>query len=565
MVLSKHNVKNQTYSYISLILFVILTTVNYIFLNKQADPFLATTVAQASSILVNGKLSSEDFCNFSVSSGGNWYWQGHTCGYTSSILILPGITLSILSLLTGQSPIAMLYIPVNSLIMLLSLAIIGKYLHNDIWNKKSDYLLKLLTFLTFTIALILYSTDVILGRFYTLEYHAYSLSVYALNLMILFKYIFEHNDRKLIVLFALLNIVNINVHYRAIYLVTGGLLGIIMYNTILFSLAKQNKLTNNKSHRALILMATIGIVLIYLKEFFIMFVGGHLNVTKVIPLLLNYISRFYEFSLTQQAQTFTGVSHIIILLEFFSKVFTYTALFYIIIVLILQILPTQVFNNFMKYKYTNVVIIVFTYLLGSSIVDFFAYFYAYGNIKFFKISDSWLLLLTLPVSFLFWGHRSGWSTTGRIFMVVVIVLLTFSGSMIAVATTILRVNYSALSSPPFDMIESFASYLTKYLPYEKTAYKTLTAGFSTASYLYVFISVKQFETINKIIIYNFPNYLNYIEKHNFIIITDIELNKGIFTDVFATTFISSKEIEAIYNNIIQRRNLIYNSILKCFD
>lgn len=540
------------YSYIPVLLFVSFFLINYLLLNGEADPFLATTVAQANGIIANGRLS-KDFCDVSISVAGNWNWQGHTCGYTSSLLVVPGVTLSVLSLLTGATPIVTLYIPVNALIMLLAISIIGKTLHSNILSNVSMRWLKLLALLTFIIASTWFSVDYILGRFYTLQYHAYSLSIYVLSLAILVKYIVKHDDWRLVILHIILSFVLINIHYRAIYLVLGGLIGIITYNILFMS--RFNKQLN-KLYRNLAFLAFSIIILIYFKEFFTQFVGGRLDITKLVFSMLSYVTNFYEFSQHGQIQTPIVLPQIILLQELFSKIFTYVTLPYIIAVLILQMRRYLLGNS---TYYSHIVTSIFAYLLGSSVTVFLAYFYAYGTTSRFGINDSWLLLLVLPVSSLLWRR------TGLTIVAIVSVILVGCSSILVATSPYLRIGYTSFTPPPIDAVKSFAIYFAENISYGRNSYSTLVAGFPTAAYLYVSTSTKHFETVKSIVIYNFPNNPDYLNKHSFVVITDVELNNGIFTDVYFSAFLPPKEIETIYKYLLQERNLIYNGALKCFN
>jgi len=554
--------KGQIYSYILVLIFISLFLVNYLLLNGRADPFLATTVVQANSIIVNGRLSEDYFCNVSISATGSWSWQGHTCSYTSSMLVVPGITLSVLSLLMGITPIIALYIPVNGLIMLLAIAIIGKTLYSGILGNASTRWLKLLALLTFIVASTWFSMDNILGRFYTLQYHAYSFSIYVLSLAVLIKYIAKYDDRRLTVLYIILSFVLVNIHYRAIYLIIGGLIGNVVYNALLLNIFKPDKQLN-KLYRTLAFLAVSSIILVYFKEFFIQFVGSRLDIAKLVFSLSNYASHFYEFSQTGQTQISAMSPQIMLLQELSSKIFTYIALPYMIAVLILQMRWTRFLDNSAYYR--RVITSIFAYLLGSSVTVFLAYFYAYGTTSRLGINDPWLLLLVLPVSYLLWRCRNNMVAAGRIIVITTSVILICCSSALVTTLPYLRIGYTSFTPPPLNAVESSAQYLAIHMPREGDVYRTLTAGFSTASYLYAFISTKHFETIEKITIYNFPRNTTNVKEYNFVIITDVELNKGIFTDIFVDTFLPPRDVETIYMYMLQKRNLIYNGVLKCFN
>lgn len=520
--------------------------VNLLLLRGQVDSFYSTTVVQTIGIIESGYLSSFEI-NTDMNLP-NWYWQGHTIKYTTEGLVAPALTLSMLSLVTGLEPMKAIYIPVTQILSVLCIILISKRLMNKATNN-------ILKSLSISVALYIWISSAVIGRFYTLQYHSYSLALYLLNIfLILYLVLYSNRIFQVMVSFIMLYTTLTMTHYRAPYALLGGIVGIGIILIIMKFLGKE-KFTSSNLKLQIGCLILFSIMITNLYNFYSAFIGGRLDLGRLLYGIFTYIHNLREPVILEQ-EVFTPSPFYV----FASKLFTYLGLLCFLLCFF-----TELFTFSRQKRLNNIIVLLlFSYVLFSSLIGFIAYLYAYPLEHRFGFNDPWLIIL-LSASAIPSKRSSKIGSIWRIIVIAISIALITCGIIISNENLLMRASYNPLTPPP-QSIENLAVFLTCFTDPNKL-YVTMSS-LSTASSIYAHISSLNYQRAHNMIVANiYVNHENILatisiikRSTDLVVLSTYDLNYGLFMDVFPTkSFVQNKIVEEVSKHLSSEGSLIYNN------
>jgi len=515
-----------TFLYFILVVFLPLF-VNYIVLNFKVDTFIATTLVQAETIKLYGHIYSDPL-NVEASLP-NWYWQAHTLGYIKNGLIIPGIATYIISVVTNLNITASVYLPIPYIISLILLYLIVRRICSDL--QISD----IFTFIILLLSASAFVANYVLGRFYTMEYHSYSIPFFLLMLYIFTNFWFDHihgqyNLARSTIIILLTSMALAGTHYNLIYQALGGLITVILI-TILYTVIKgiQNRNSFIAHVKIYLLFALIILLAVFLQNFYASFVVK-IDINKIIKNLITYFITFYKNPIYIKEEL---VPYIVInpLYSLASKIFTYTSLTYILLFTFRTLSPRY------SSRETLGTVEIFWFILGGSFVTWLAYFtaYGYGN---FGLEQTWLVTATILTSSL--------AITRKNIHILFIIKQSFI-KIIAISLTILVISSAFVSL--YFRVEQASSYdaltpppgvelVGKFITMNSGGRIIISGAHSTTSRMYIDIAASSLGLLQDVIVGNLPYTIDAFKlcqmlpsNYDIIIISVADLTKGMFGDV----------------------------------
>jgi len=541
--------------------FLIITIVfpiifNYIVLNRQIETFVSTSAVQSIIIQLFGQLYRVDAINVEISLP-NWIWQEHTVSYTSNALVAPSITIFTLSAVSGIDILSVTYLPISYILSALFFYLIANEMVKD---KRLSISLQMLLFV---IPWLRFVSERVIGVFYALDYHAYSMSLAIAIIYVLVKYFNRGFDLKnSIILFTLFYTIISITHYRSPYMILGGLLAILAFE-VLVKTMKSRYESKSFQFYPLILIA---LIMLFLNSFYVAFVGGSIDIGNFINNLLRYLSTFYKEPIYTSKEELLYLFYTRI--NWYSvttgKIFTYSSLIYITVCVILLLFTKshatlQELGSYCRF---------FIYVLGASVARFLAYFaiLGYGN---FNPEYSWLLVLLILLSYKAFLNANMRHVLKKIlipFTTALIIAIVVSSALIALITIItMGMEYNPRTPPPYEAL--FASdYIIKYSS-KKFIYR-LAASHSTASTIYMNIASSSFDHLQRIIVgnlyasININNVCDVIKNsYNLVLLSENDIEKGIYSDLGLINYIDPASVKSLINCLLIEKNtdIVLNS------
>ncbi len=534
--------------------------INFQILKGQADPFYSTTVVQAVMISNNGHIG-----DLEVDPGTPlpvWFWQGHTSSYTRRGLIAPALTTSILSIITGVNPLRTIFTPITYIISIMSLVAISKRIMNDINTSSTGS--KFLRILLMGMAIYMWISNYAIGRFWTLQYHAYSSALY-LTCFLLLLVIVQCSGYKsqFLVSFIMLFVAIVTTHYRAPYVLIGGIIGLWVTLAIIEILCRESPslAKNAKSCRSQIFYIMVAfIIILYLLNFYIDFIGGSINLNRLFFGILEYLRELQRSAGFREG---TDIYSHVIFLEIVLKLFTYLNTSIIFMYFSMTIFPLS------KRRYLGYIdagILLYSYALSSSVVVFLAYFYVYGLEARFGFADSWLMIL-LPaylynkINKLNLKIRKIW----KIVIVTVHVILLLCGFIMSVNNLITWTSYNPLTPPP-SSVDILGRFFVSFI--NPNQLRIVVSGISTASRIYAEVSNQNYYIIHHIIFANIYVDTNNVsstidimrKSSDYVIITITDLRYGLYTDInIVRDFVNEKFVKEFFFLLSTKSNIVFNN------
>jgi hypothetical protein len=540
--------------YFILVMFLPLL-VNYVILNSKVDTFIATTLVQAKIIEVCGRICS-DPVNVEVSLP-NWYWQGHTLAYIENGLVIPGIETYIISAVTDLGVIVTVYLPIPHILSSILLYLIVKKICDDLQTSQP------FTFIVLLLSMFVFIADYTLGRFYTMEYHSYSVALFLIMLYVFVNLWFNHiNGRYDIARSAIIILLTVfalaGTHYHLITLSLGGLIATIVV-VALYAVVKgvRNRylfITNIEIYSLLILIVLLAI---FLQGFYASFVGK-IDISKVVENLIAYFTTFYKSPIyvKEELEQYVIVNPLYALA---LKTFTYTSLTYILLFAFSVILFEYDSEEFLSIVKT------FGFILGGSVVSWLAYFvaYGYGN---FGLQHPWLVVATILASSLAITRRKrDIPLITKQFLIRIGVLIL---TILVVSSTLVSFyfraeqasSYNALTPPPVGV-----ELIGKLVTTSTTERTIITGAHSTASRIYIQLAASSLENLQKAIVANSP-YTTSVSKlcltlqnrYDIVVVSSMDLTKGMFGDV-SPSYLSPDIVMKLTRCLANNAHVILNS------
>jgi len=525
--------------------------VNYTVLRFQADPFIATSIVQAKMIEVYGSIDPGVQMHVQVSLP-NWYWQGHALAYIQNYLVTPGLIIYIASVVTGLDIGIVTYLPVTYIASILLVYIVSKEVCQRLsWREFAVVL---------SVSTLSFIANSGLGRFYTFQYHAYSIALHLLAIYVVVKHFLVSTKPSITSPFiiVLLSVASLTTaHYKAPYELLGGLFFLTLATLITLLMARfegvwRIRVLNEIKSYQFIIVAII--TALFLRGFFSAFVGS-VDISDVINNLIAYITTFYRTPVFVREEL---AAHVIInpWQALFAKIYTYTSLIYIALLSLAVIASHKpnvcVFNN------TKIL----WFILGGSITVFLAYFTAYGFGNF-GFSQSWLLTATISSTSLEL-IRSLQRRSKRLKIILMLLATTIIVSSLIVSgfTIIRRIDYNPLTPPPMGI-----HIMGRLLSLHTTNTSTLVIGgsISTTSKTYIDIALANIHLFKNVILANLPYYLDIqrlynslIEYYDLVVLTSLDLEKGIHCDI-TPAYLDQLTVQQLVKYLTSNNNIVLNS------
>jgi len=540
--------------YFILVMFLPLF-VNYVILNSKVDTFIATTLVQGKIIEVCGRICS-DPVNVQVSLP-NWYWQGHTLSYIENGLVIPGIETYIISAVTGLDAIVAVYLPIPYIVSSILLYLIVKKICDDLQISKP------FTFIILLLSTFVFIADNTLGRFYTMEYHSYSIALFLIILYVFINHWFDHirgryNIARFMVIVLLITYALAGTHYNAITQSLGGLtavIAVIALYTIIRGI--QNRYSFTIDIETHLLFVLVIFLAVFLQGFYALFVG-RIDISKVVENIIAYLTTFYKSPIYVREE----LEQYVVVNPWYAltlKIFTYTSLTYILLFTFRTI--------FLRYNSKEALSVVktFGFILGGSFVTWLAYFaaYGYGN---FGLRQPWLVVATILASSLAITRRKTRASliTKQFLIRIGISILTILIISSTLVSLYLRAeqasSYNALTPPPAG-VELVGEFITM----GTTERIIITGAHSTTSKIYIQLAVSSPEILQNAIVANSPYTTNISKlcltlqnKYNIIVISSMDLTKGMFGDV-SPSYLSPDFVMRLNHCLVNNTHIILNS------
>jgi hypothetical protein len=529
--------------------------VNYVILNSKVDTFIATTLVQAKIIEVCGHICS-DPVNVEVSLP-NWYWQGHTLGYIENGLVIPGIETYIISAVTDLDVIVTVYLPIPHIVSSILLYVIVKKICDDL------QISQLFTFIVLLLSMFVFIANYTLGRFYTMEYHSYSVALFLIMIYLFVNLWFNHiNSRYDIARSAIIVLLIVSAlagtHYHFITQSLGGLIVAIVV-VALYALVKgvRNRysfITNIETH---LLFVLVVLTAIFLQGFYASFVGK-IDISKVVENIIAYFTTFYKspIHIKEELEPHAMVNPLYTLA---LKIFTYTSLTYILLFAF-----SIIFFEYDSEEFLSIVKI-FGFILGGSVVSWLAYFtaYGYGN---FGLQHPWLVVATILASSLAITRRKRDIPliTKQFLIGIGVLILTMLVVSSTLASLYLRAeqasSYNALTPPPAGV-----ELIGKLVTTSTTERMIITGAHSTTSRIYIQLAVSSLENLQNAVVANSPYTTNVSklcqtlqERYDIVVISSMDLTKGMFGDV-SPSYLSPDIVMRLTRCLANNTHVILNS------
>ena len=540
--------------YFILVMFLPLF-VNYVILNSKVDTFIATTLVQAKIIEVCGHICS-DPVNVEVSLP-NWYWQGHTLGYIKNGLVIPGIETYIISAVTDLDAIVTVYLPIPYIVSSILLYLIVKKICDGL------QISQLFTFIILLLSMFVFIADYTLGRFYTMEYHSYSIALFLIMLYIFVNLWFNHiNDRydiarsTIIVLLIVFTLTG--THYQLITLSLGGLIAIIVVVTLYVVLkGVRNRYSFITSIETYLLFVLVVFLAIFLQGFYVSFVGK-IDISKVVENVITYFTTFYKSSIyvVRELEPYVIVNPLYVLA---SKILTWSSLSYILLFAL-----SVIFFEYDSEEFLSIVK-TFGFILGGSVVSWLAYFiaYGYGN---FGLQLSWLVVATILASSLAITRRKRdiplitKHFLIRIGLLILTILVVSSTLVLFYLRAEQALSFSALTPPPAGV-----GLIGKLVSTSTTERIIIAGAHSTASRIYIQLAVSSLENLQRAVIANSPYTTNVSKlcltlqkRYDIVVISSMDLTKGMFGDV-SPSYLGSDIVMRLTWCLANNTHVILNS------
>ena len=540
--------------YFILVMFLPLF-VNYVILNSKVDTFIATTLVQGKIIEVCGRICS-DPVNVQVSLP-NWYWQVHTLSYIENGLVIPGIETYIISAVTGLDAIVAVYLPIPYIVSSILLYLIVKRICDDLQISQP------FTFIILLLSTFMFIAENTLGRFYTMEYHSYSTALFLIILYVFINHWFNHihgryNIARFVVIVLLITYALAGTHYNAITRSLGGLTAVIAL-IALYTIIRgvQNRYSFTIDIETHLLFVLVILSAVFLQGFYALFVGI-IDISNVVENIIAYLTTFYKSPIyvREELEQYVVVNplHALTL-----RIFTYSSLTYILLFTFSTI--------FLRYnsKEALSVVKIFGFILGGSFVSWLAYFavIGYGN---FGLQQSWLVVATILASSLAITRRKTHVSliTKQFLIRIGISILTILIISSTFVSFYLRAeeasSYNALTPPPAG-VELVGEFITM----STTERIIITGAHSTTSRMYIQLAASSPEILRNAIVANIPYTTNISklcltlqDKYNIIVISSMDLTKGMFGDV-SPSYLSPDIVMRLNHCLVNNTHIILNS------
>jgi len=541
--------------YFILVMFLPLF-VNYVILNSKVDTFIATTLVQGKIIEVCGRICS-DPVNVEVSLP-NWYWQAHTLSYIENGLVIPGIETYIISAVTDLDAIVTVYLPIPYIVSSILLYLIVKKICDDL------QISQLFTFIILLLSTFVFIADNTLGRFYTMEYHSYSIALFLIILYVFINLWFNHvhgryNIARFMVIVLLTTSALAGTHYNLIIQSLGGLTAVIAV-IALYTIIRgvQNRYSFTIDIKTHLLFVLVILLAVFLQGFYASFVGI-IDISKVVENIIAYLTTFYKSPIyvSKELEQYVVVNPLYTLT---LRIFTYTSLTYILLFTF-----STIFLRRYNSKEALSVVKTFGFILGGSFVSWLAYFaaYGYGN---FGLQQSWLVVATILASSLAITRRKTHvSLITKQFLIgigiSILTILIISSTLISFYLRAEQASsYNALTPPPAGV-----ELVGKFITMGTTERIIVTGAHSTTSRIYIQLAVSSPEILQNAIVANLPYTTNISKlcltlqnKYNIIVISSMDLTKGIFGDV-TPSYLSPDIVMRLNHCLVNNTHIILNS------
>jgi hypothetical protein len=539
--------------YFILVMFPLL--VNYVILNSKVDTFIATTLVQAKILEVYGHIRS-DPVNVEASLP-NWHWQDHTLGYIENGLVIPGIETYIISAVTDLDVIVTVYLPIPHIVSSILLYVIVKKICDDL------QIPQLFTFIVLLLSMFGFIANYTLGRFYTMQYHSYSVALFLIMLYVFVNLWFNHiNSRYDIARSAIIVLLIVSAlvgtHYHLITQSLGGLIATIVV-VALYAVVKgvRNRYSFITSIETHLLFVLVVLTAIFLQGFYISLVGK-IDISKVVENIIAYFTTFYKSPIHVKE----GLEpHVMVnpLYTLALKIFTYTSLTYILLFTISIIFFEHDSGEFLS------IVKIFGFILGGSVVSWLAYFtaYGYGN---FGLQHPWLVVATiLPTSLTITRRKRDIPLITKQFLIGIGALIL---TMLVVSSTLasfyLRAeeasSYNALTPPPAGV-----ELIGKLVTTSTTERMIITGAHSTTSRIYIQLAVLSLENLQNAVVANSPYTTNVSKlcltlqkRYDIVVISSMDLTKGMFGDV-SPSYLSPDIVMRLTRCLANNTHVILNS------
>jgi len=542
--------------YFILVMFLPLF-VNYVILNSKVDTFIATTLVQGKIIEVCGRICS-DPVNVQVSLPlPNWYWQVHTLGYIKNGLVIPGIETYIISAVTGLDVIVAVYLPIPYIVSSILLYLIVKRICDDL------RISQLFTFIILLLSTFEFIADKTLGRFYTMEYHSYSLALFLIILYVFINHWFNHihgryNIARFMVIVLLTTYALAGTHYNLITQSFGGLTAVIAV-IALYAIIRsvQNRYSFTIDIETHLLFVLVILSAVFLQSFYALYIGT-IDFSKVVENVIVYLTTSYKSPIyvKKELEQYVVVNPLYALT---LRIFTYTSLTYILLFTFSTI--------FLRHNSKEALSVVktFGFILGGSSVTWLAYFtaYGYGN---FGLQQSWLVVATILASSLAITRRKTHVSliTKQFLIRIGISILTILIISSALVSFYLRAeqlySYNALTPPPAGV-----EVVNEFITMGTTERIIITGAHSTTSRIYIQLAVSSPEILQNVIVVNIPYTTNISKlcltlqnKYIIIVVSSMDLTKGMFGDV-SPSYLSPDIVVRLKHCLVNNTHIILNS------
>jgi hypothetical protein len=529
--------------------------VNYVILNSKVDTFIATTLVQAKIIEVCGHICS-DPVNVEVSLP-NWYWQDHTLGYIENGLVIPSIETYIISAVTGLDATVTVYLPIPHIVSSILLYLIVKKICDDL------QISQLFTSIILLLSMFVFIANYTLGRYYTMEYHSYSVALFLIMLYVFVNLSFNHiNGRYDIARSAIIVLLIVSTlagtHYHLITQSLGGLIATIVV-VALYAVVKgvRNRYSFITSIETYLLFILVVLLAIFLQGFYISFVGK-IDISKVVENMVAYFTTFYKSPIyvKEELEPYVIVNP---LYSLALRIFTYTSLTYILLFAF-----SVIFFEYDSEEFLSIVK-TFGFILGGSVVSWLAYFaaYGYGN---FGLQHPWLVVATILASSLAITRRKRDIPliTKQFLIRIGVLILTILVVSSTLVSFFLRAeqasSYNALTPPPAGV-----ELIGKLVITSTTERIIITGAHSTTSRIYIQSAVSSLENLQNAVVANSPYTTNVSKlcltiqnRYDIVVISSMDLTKGMFGDV-SPSYLSPDIVMRLTRCLANTTHVILNS------
>jgi hypothetical protein len=346
-------------------------------------------------------------------------------------------------------------------------------------------------------------------------------------------------------------------HYNAITRSLGGLtavIAVIALYTIIRGVQNRYSFTIDIETHLLFVLVILSTV--FLQGFYALFVGI-IDISKVVENIIAYLTTFYKSPIyvREELEQYVVVNPLYALT---LKIFTYTSLTYILLFIF-----STIFFRYNSKKALSVVK-TFGFILGGSFVSWLAYFavLGYGN---FGLQPSWLVVATILASSLAITRRkTHMSLITKQFLIRIgislLTILIISSTLVSFYRAEQASSYNALTPPPAG-VELVGELITM----STTERIIITGAHSTTSRIYIQLAVSSPEILQNAIVANIPYTTNISKlcltlqnKYNIIVISSMDLTKGMFGDV-TPSYLNPDIVVRLNHCLVNNTHIILNS------